>query len=108
MYDDFLVVRKYGKLSAKFLSGTSTVIEKVELLSHFLCLARTTIRILLSFIIYLEHACLIDCQSQLFMDLKSNRLSLWRHMQDYVANIQTMSHDMIKLKLSQHFCRVAW
>ena len=35
MDDDFLVVRNYGKLSAKFLSGTSMVIEKVELLSYF-------------------------------------------------------------------------
>ena len=35
MYDDFVVVRNYGKLSAKFLSGTSTVIEKAELLSYF-------------------------------------------------------------------------
>ena len=35
MYDDFLVVRNYGKLSAKFLLGTSTVIEKVGLLSYF-------------------------------------------------------------------------
>ena len=30
MYDDFFVVRKYGKWSAKFLLGTSTAIEKVE------------------------------------------------------------------------------
>ena len=28
MYDYFLSVRNYGKLSAKFLSGTSMVIEK--------------------------------------------------------------------------------
>ena len=47
------------------------------------------------------------------MDLQSNRSGLWRHMltelvvgwEHYVANIQTMSHDMIKLQLSQHFCR---
>ena len=39
--------KNYGKLSAKFLLGTSTVIEKVELLSYFLFLARTTARILL-------------------------------------------------------------
>ena len=32
MYDAFLVVRNYGKLSAKFLSGTSTVIEMVDFL----------------------------------------------------------------------------
>ena len=32
MYDDFLVVRNYGKLSAKFLFSTSTVIEKVGLI----------------------------------------------------------------------------
>ena len=35
MYDDFLVVRNYGKLYAKFLLGTSTVIEKVGLLTYF-------------------------------------------------------------------------
>ena len=35
VYDDFLVVRNYGKLSVKFLSGTSTVIEKVGLLVIF-------------------------------------------------------------------------
>ena len=35
MYDDFLEVRDYGKLSAKFILGTSTVIEKVGLLSYF-------------------------------------------------------------------------
>ena len=46
------------------------------------------------------------------MDLTSNRSGLWRHMlaelvvgwEDYVANIQTMSRDMIKLQLSQQFC----
>ena len=26
-------------------------------------------------------------------------------LDDYVANMQTMSHDMTKLQLSQHFCR---
>ena len=45
MYDDFLVARNYGKLSAKFPSGTSAVIENVRLLPHFSFLARTTIRI---------------------------------------------------------------
>ena len=34
MYDDLLVVKNYGKLSDRFLLCTSTVIEKVELLSH--------------------------------------------------------------------------
>ena len=48
MYDDFLVVRNYGKLNAKFLLGTSTVIEKVGPLSHFLFLARTTTKIRLN------------------------------------------------------------
>ena len=45
------------------------------------------------------------------MDLKSNRSDLWRHMlklvvgwEDYAANIQRMSCDMIKLQLGQHFC----
>ena len=48
------------------------------------------------------------------MDLKGNRSDLWRHMvaelvwEDYVANIQTVSRDMIKLQLSQHLCRVTW
>ena len=44
---------------------------------------------------------------------KSNRSGLWRHIladlvvgwEDYVANVETMSHDMIKLQLSQRFCR---
>ena len=40
MYDYCLVVKKYGKVSAKFLLGKSMVIEKVELLSYFLFLAR--------------------------------------------------------------------
>ena len=54
IYDDLLVVRNYGKLPAKFLLGTSTIIEKVGLLSYFLFLARTTARIRLkfSFILY--------------------------------------------------------
>ena len=38
-------LRNYDKLSSKFLSGTSTVIEKVGLLSFFLSLARATIGI---------------------------------------------------------------
>ena len=45
MYDNFLEVRNYGKLSAKFLLGTSVVIEKVRLMLCFWFLARTTIRI---------------------------------------------------------------
>ena len=45
MYDDFSEVRNCGKLSVKFLLGTSAVIEKVGLLSYFLFLARTTVRI---------------------------------------------------------------
>ena len=47
------------------------------------------------------------------MDLKSNRSGLWHHMlaelvagwEYYVASVQTMSRDMMKLQLSQHFCR---
>ena len=45
------------------------------------------------------------------MNLKSNKSGLWRHMLelvtgwDYVASVQAMSRDMIKLQLSQHFCR---
>ena len=49
------------------------------------------------------------------MDLKSNRSGLWHHMletcrrlRDYVANVQTMSCDIIKLQLNQHFCRATW
>ena len=38
----------HSKLSAKFRLGTSTVTKKVGLLSHFLFLARATIRIYLS------------------------------------------------------------
>ena len=48
MYDDFLVVRNYGELSAKFLLGTSMVIEKAGSLLYFLFLARTTIKIRLN------------------------------------------------------------
>ena len=51
MYDD-LVVRIYGKLPAKFLLGTSTVIEKQRLMWYFLFLARETIRICL---VYDQH-----------------------------------------------------
>ena len=47
------------------------------------------------------------------MDLKSNRSGLWRYMvaelvvgwEDYVADNQIMSRDMMKLQLSQHFRR---
>ena len=53
MYDDFLPVTIYGKLSTKFLLGTSVVIEKVGLLSYFLFVARTTIRIRLNVLIHL-------------------------------------------------------
>ena len=49
MYDAFSIVREYGKSSAKFLLGTTKVIERVELLWHFLFLAQTTIRIRLDF-----------------------------------------------------------
>ena len=50
MSDAFLVIRNYGKLSAKFLLGTSTVIEKVGFLSYFFFLSQTTIRIRLKFL----------------------------------------------------------
>ena len=46
-YDDFSVVRNYGKFSAKCLLGILLVIE-VGLLSYFLFLARTTARIRLN------------------------------------------------------------
>ena len=35
MYDDLLVIKNYGKVSAIFLSGTSTVNEKVGHMSYF-------------------------------------------------------------------------
>ena len=35
MYDDFLVISNCGKLSAKFVSGTLMVIEKVGFMSFF-------------------------------------------------------------------------
>ena len=44
MYDDYFVVRNYGKLSANLLLDTSTVIENVGLLSYFLFLTQTTVR----------------------------------------------------------------
>ena len=44
MYDDLLVVRNFGKVSAKFPFGTSVVRKEVGLLSYFLFLAQTTIR----------------------------------------------------------------
>ena len=47
MYNDSLGVRNCGKLSPKFLVGTSTVIEKVAPMSYFLFLARTIVRICL-------------------------------------------------------------
>ena len=43
IYDDFLVERNYDKLSAKFIIGTSMVIEKARLSSYFLFLVRTTV-----------------------------------------------------------------
>ena len=45
MCHDFLVVRNMAKLSAKFLLGASTAIEKVELLLYFVSFAKTTVRI---------------------------------------------------------------
>ena len=40
-----------AKLSAKFLLGTSTVIEKVGVMSYFIFLSRTSIKICLKFLI---------------------------------------------------------
>ena len=48
MYGDFLVVRKYGQFSAKFLSGTSTVFEMVGLLSYVLFLCKELIEFVLN------------------------------------------------------------
>ena len=60
----------------------------------------------------IPRACLLNRSPVPAMDLKSNRSDLWRRMletcrrlRDYVASLQTMSRDMIKLQLSQHFCR---
>ena len=64
----------------------------------------------------IPRTCLLNRLPVPAMDLKSNRSGLWRHMlaelvagwEDYVADVQTMSRDMIKLQLSQHFCRATW
>ena len=68
--------------------------------------------VLILFIIYPEHVCLTDRQSQLWIWKAIYRSGLLRHMlklvvgwEDYVAYVRTMSSDMIKLQLSQHFCR---
>ena len=61
----------------------------------------------------IPRACLLNRSPVPAMDLKSNRSGLWRHMvaelvggwEDYVANIQIMSPDMVKLYFSQLFCR---
>ena len=56
-------------------------------------------------------ACLLNRSPAPAIDLKSSRSGLWPHtletcrrLRRFVANIQTMSRDMIKLQLSQHFC----
>ena len=67
---------------------------------------------LISYSYNIPRACLLNGSPVPAMDLKSNRSDLWRHMpaelvvgwEDYVANIQTMSRDIIKPQLSQHFC----
>ena len=67
MFDDFLVVRNCGKLSAKFLLGTSVVIGKVGLWLYLLFLARTTIRIRLNMYIFLSITFLVSrCELYLF------------------------------------------
>ena len=61
----------------------------------------------------IPRACLLNRSPVPAMDLKSNRSGLWGHMlaelvvgwEDYVASVQTMSRDMIKLQLRKHFCR---
>ena len=61
-YDDFLVVSNYGKLSAKFISGTLCVIEKVGLLPFFQFLARTAIRLkFYDVIFFLFFTFIYDC-----------------------------------------------
>ena len=60
----------------------------------------------------ISRACLLNRSPVPAVDLKSNRSGLWRHIleklvvgwEDYVARAQTMSRDIIKLQLSQHFC----
>ena len=56
--------------------------------------------------------CLFNRSPVPAMVLKSNRSGLWRTCvagwDDYVANTQTMSRDMIKLKLSNNFYRATW
>ena len=49
-----------AKLSAKFLLGTSTVIEKVGFLSYFLFLARIADRIHLKFISFYDNCLIIE------------------------------------------------
>ena len=59
----------------------------------------------------IPRACLLNRSPVGAMDLKSNRSGLWlvaelvAGWEDYVASVQTMSHNMIKLQLSQYFCR---
>ena len=60
----------------------------------------------------IPRACLLSGSPVPAMDLKSNRSGLWRHILEtsrrlrrLCRNVQTMSRDMIKLHLSQHFCR---
>ena len=61
----------------------------------------------------IPRACLLNRSPVLAMDLKAidqacdvTCQKLVVGSEDYVANIQTVSRDMIKLQLSQHFCRV--
>ena len=57
----------------------------------------------------ISRACLLNRSPVPAMDLKSNRSGLWCHMlAELVASVQTTPRDMIKLQLSQQFCRAIW
>ena len=65
-----------------------------------------------NFVYNIPRVCLLNRSPFPAIDLKSNRSGLWRHIielvvgwEDYVARVQIMSCDMIKLHLSQHFWR---
>ena len=77
----------------------------------------------------IPRACLLDRSPVPAMDLKSNRSGLWCHMLETCRRLRrlrrkrsnnvarhdktpvkstVLSRDMIKLQLSQHFCRATW
>ena len=96
----FLVERNLGKLYANFLSGTSTVIEKVVLLSYFSFLARATIRIRLNtlYVHYMFTICL------LYVHYMFTICSLYVH---YIFTICSLyAHYMFTVLRRWYFCRI--